>query len=239
MPYVLRLHFRKILLLVVILLGLLTFIAYTLRISTKNSLYSVFSFTGFKQLSFLRSTSLSCNAQDEIGFLYYRSNLNLPVKNNKFGLYVYAERSEYLELAQKMVNSNGGDWGYVLIPYNVSDQNKGKWEGVFNRLIAKRLIPIIQLNDIDPDNYKEDTEDAAKFLNSFVWPIKQKYISVYNEPNDAKFWFGRVSPTEYARVLNYTIDSFKKRDKDFFQTTFKLDRSIKFLKSPILSQNFQ
>src|SRR3990172_5400100 len=30
--------------------------------------------------------------------------------NNKFGIYVYAEVADFFELAQNLVNSNGGSW---------------------------------------------------------------------------------------------------------------------------------
>lgn len=136
--------------------------------------------------------------------------------NNKFGLYIYAENRKFFELAQNLVNSNGGDWGYVLIPYNVKDQDFDKWERVFEQLRNKHLIPIIQLWDVDPSDYEEQTEEAARFLNFFIWPVKDRYISVYNEPNSADFWYDNIDPAQYARILDHTIDVFKDVNGDYF-----------------------
>ncbi len=166
-----------------------------------------------------------CLNPDNITYFKYKET---PWEtNNKFGLYIYAENEEYFELAQNMVNSNGGDWGYVLIPYNAHDNDKDKWQAVFDRLSKKHLIPIIQLWGLDVKNYKEETDHAAEFLNSFLWPIRHRYISVYNEPNDVGFWPPirpdvenlsdiDVNPAEYAKVLDYTIDTFKKSNPDFY-----------------------
>lgn len=163
-----------------------------------------------------KETTLSCNTQDNIDYFYYKEVAAEDKKNNKFGLYVYAEVADYFDLAEELVNSNGGEWGYVLIPYNMTDRDTGKWGRVFRELTEKKLIPIIQLNAVDTDDYEDQTEDAAKFLNQFLWPIKERYISAYNEMNDSKFWFDRVDPEEYARILDYTIKEFKDQNENFF-----------------------
>ncbi len=166
-----------------------------------------------------------CVKSDQIEYLYYDETPVLWEKNNKFGLYVYAENKDFFELAQNLVNSNGGDWGYVLIPYNVKDRDVDKWTRVFDQLKQKHLIPVVQLWDIDTDKYKEQTSDAAVFLNKFVWPIRYRYISSYNEPNSAAFWYGKVDPEGYAKILKYTVESFKSENKDFFVMNGALNMS--------------
>jgi hypothetical protein len=166
-----------------------------------------------------------CTVVQNIGYVYYSHDDPLWKKNNKFGLYIYAENKDFFEIAQNLVNSGGGEWGYVLIPYGVKDRDMGKWGRVFDRLIKKKLIPVIQLWDLDVDNYQEETREAAKFLNSFIWPIKYKYISVYNEPNDDKFWNGDADPAEYAKILDYTIRVFKEENTDFYMLNGALNVS--------------
>jgi len=142
---------------------------------------------------------------------------NIGYQNNKVGLYIYAEVREYAEIASELVNSNGGDWGYVLIPFNVKDDNASRWGALFDRLSEMHLIPIIQLWDLDLDeNRDKQIQKSAEFLNALMWPIKPRYISVYNEPNDSKFWKGKTSPAEYAEVLSKTIDTFKALNSHFF-----------------------
>ena len=158
----------------------------------------------------------TCSVSDQIKYSSYAGNDPLWKANNKFGLYVYAEEKEFFSIADRLVNSNGGDWGYVLIPYNVRDYDYGKWGRVFNQLIGKHLIPVIQLWNVNVDNYKKETKKAAEFLNTFLWPIRYRYISVYNEPNDDNFWYGKADASEYAKILDYTIKTFKENNEDFF-----------------------
>lgn len=144
---------------------------------------------------------------------------NIGYQNNKVGLYIYAEVKEFSDLASKLANSNGGDWGYVLIPYNVKDYDESRWNNLFDRLSIQHLIPIIQLWDLDiGDDEKTDKQiiKSAQFLNSLKWPIKQRYVSVYNETNDAKFWKGNIDPEGYATILEKTINELKKHNEDFF-----------------------
>jgi hypothetical protein len=140
---------------------------------------------------------------------------NIGYQNNKFGLYVYST-GDFIRKADEMINTNGGDWGYVLIPYNVRDRDGGKWRELFDLLAQKHLIPIIQLWDVSLDDYEDETRNAAKFLDNLNWPIKHRYISAYNEMNDSRFWKGKLDPEGYAKVLEYTIEAFNSRDEDFF-----------------------
>ncbi|MEZ6255767.1 MAG: hypothetical protein R3B92_03310 [Patescibacteria group bacterium] len=158
----------------------------------------------------------ACVFTDTIEYKQYQNPAPWEAKNNKFGIYTYAEEEVLIDLADNLVNSNGGDWGYVLIPYNVKDRDTSKWEKVFDKLNKKHLIPIIQLHDVDVKHYKIQTKEAALFLNKFLWPIKHRYISVYNEPNDDAFWYGDANPKEYAEILNYTIDAFKQVTPNYF-----------------------
>jgi hypothetical protein len=166
-----------------------------------------------------------CTTIQNIEYAYYSHDDPLWEPNNKFGLYIYAEEKDFFEIAQKLVNSNGGEWGYVLIPYSVKDYDEKKWARVFDQLINKKLIPIIQLWNVDIKNYQEETRDAANFLNKFIWPIKYRYVSVYNEPNDNKFWYGKADAAEYARILDYTIRMFKEINQDFFMLNGALNVS--------------
>ncbi len=157
-----------------------------------------------------------CTQSSSIEYMSYPEYSSFEKPNNKFGLYIYAEEERFFKLADNLVNSDGGDWGYVLIPYNVKDRDYNKWRRVFADLTKRHLVPIIQLWDVDTKDYKGDTKESAEFLNSFLWPVKERYISAYNEPNDDRFWKGDANAKNYAQVLNYTIDIFKKENPNFF-----------------------
>ena len=163
----------------------------------------------------LLQTKEICLDYETKQFAFYLDEPDDFKQNNKFGLYIYAERQDFFELASELVNSNGGTWGYVLIPYNVKDRDSVKWKRVFSDLNRLKLIPVVQLWDVDLDKYESQTKGAAKFLDTFDWPIKPRYISVYNEMNDSKFWYGKIDPVEYAEILDYTIRTFKEADENF------------------------
>ncbi|HXK52532.1 MAG TPA: hypothetical protein PLF29_00905 [bacterium] len=161
----------------------------------------------------------------EFNYQYYKDAIGND-NNNIYGIYVYAEDTEFLDLAAELVNSNGGDWGYVLIPFNIStDRDFEKWRKVFEVLAEKHLIPIIQLNALDLDEIPRDTKRGAEFLNFFDWPVKDRYISVYNEPNDSNFWYGKADPKQYAEILDTTIDIFKDINSNYFMLNGALNIS--------------
>ena len=136
-------------------------------------------------------------------------------QNNKFGLYIYAEE-DFVEIAGDLVNSNGGDWGYVLIPINIKDYDGTKWRKIFRLLNSKHLIPIIQLWDLSKEDEEGQLKESATFLDSLDWPIEKRYISVFNEPNDSRFWREKANPEEYAKILDETISIFKNQSPKFF-----------------------
>lgn len=141
---------------------------------------------------------------------------NIGYKNNKFGMYIYMEVDDFLDLAQNLVNSNGGEWGYVLVPYNVKDYRDDRWQRFFVRLNEKKLIPIIQLWDLEKEDDIVQIRESAKFLDSLPWPIEKRYVSVFNEVNDAKFWYNEINPEYYAQVLDSVITEYKKINESFF-----------------------
>src|ERR1035437_1768497 len=121
--------------------------------------------------------------------------------NNKFGIHILfpAELSD----AAPLVNSNGGDWGYVAIPMQASDRDLDKWQSFMDDCARRHLIPIIRLATTgdyfnksswsQPSNY--DVLDFANFLNSLNWPTKNRYVIIFNEPNRGDEWDGTPNPT--------------------------------------------
>jgi hypothetical protein len=155
--------------------------------------------------------------------------LSLP--NNKFGIHILFP--EELDEAARLVNSNGADWGYVTIPIQAGDKDIGKWQKFMDDARQLHLIPIIR---IATENYyfntrvwrkptAEDIIDFANFLNSLEWPVKNKYIVVFNEVNRSDEWEGNLSPKEYADILNYAVSAFKSLDENFFIISSGLDNA--------------
>ena len=206
---------RKILEISLTFIGLLV-IGYFLYLyfdTTSNEITRTL-YNPFQNVTF-PSAEIVCDKYETEEFAFYLDEPFDFKQNNKYGLYIYAERQDFFERAAELVNSNGGEWGYVLIPYNVKDRDSTKWSRVFDDLNRLKLIPVIQLWDVDLEKYESQTKKAASFLGNFDWPIKPRYISVYNEVNDKRFWYGKIDPKGYAQILDYTIDTFKEENEDF------------------------
>ena len=149
--------------------------------------------------------------------------------NNKVGIGVLSPEAD-LSDAAAMVNS-GGDWGWMLIIIKRSEMNVDRWQNVFNKMNKLRVIPIVRLaTDFNTDGswQKPSDEDAqrwADFLSKLNFPVKNKYVQVYNEVNHAPEWGGKVDPFEYARELDKTITALKAKSDDFYILESPLDLS--------------
>lgn len=148
--------------------------------------------------------------------------------NNKYGIHIVDEND--LDSAAKLVNSQGGDWGYVTMVIRDDDRNSEKWQRIFDSMRSLHLIPIIRL----ATHPKGDTWEAPKvddarawadFLDSLYWVNKNRYVIIFNEPNHAKEWGGSINPREYAQILTAFSWQLKKTSKDFFILPAGLDAS--------------
>lgn len=155
----------------------------------------------------------------------------LNTANNKFGIHILF--TSELEKARELVNSNGGDWGYVTIPIQGTDKDLEKWQKFMDDCSRLHLIPIIRIATENhyfntgvwrkPD--VSDILDFANFLNSLEWPVKNRYVIIFNEVNRGDEWEGNPDPGEYAQILNYTTKVFKSLTHDFFIISAGLDNA--------------
>lgn len=150
--------------------------------------------------------------------------------NNRFGIHVVSPISQVINESVELVNSQGGDWGYITVVMEDKEQDVDKWQQFFNELRAKHLIPIIRLaTHPQKDTWALPSDDLdqkwANFLDQLNWPVKNRYIVIYNEPNHATEWGGTVNPASYAKFLDRTITSLKNKNPDFFVLNAGLDVS--------------
>lgn len=155
----------------------------------------------------------------------------LAQSNNKIGIHILF--TSELENAAKLVNSTGGDWGYVVIPIQAGDKDLLKWQKFMNDCAKLHIIPIVRLaSEGDYFNTKvwrkpdvKDVLDFANFLASLDWPTKNRYIIAFNEVNRGDEWGGAPNPIEYAQLLSYIVSAFKERNQDFFVISAGLDNA--------------
>ncbi|MCL5970679.1 MAG: hypothetical protein M1450_04230 [Patescibacteria group bacterium] len=155
----------------------------------------------------------------------------LSVPNNKFGIHILFTNE--LEKAAKLVNSSGGEWGYVTIPIQSGDRDLVKWQKFMDDAKKNKIIPIIRLaTEGDYFNTKvwrkpayADLMDFANFLDSLDWPVKNRYIIIFNEVNRSDEWGGETNPKEYADMLNYAVTIFKSKSQNFFVIPSGMDNA--------------
>ncbi len=155
----------------------------------------------------------------------------LSVPNNKIGIHILFP--DELDKARELVNSNNGDWGYVTIPIQAGDKDLKKWQDFMNNAKKLHIIPIIRIAT-EGDYFKtttwrkpEDSDivDFTNFLDSLNWPVKNRYVIVFNEVNRGDEWEGKANPAEYARLLSYATIVFKSKNPDFFIISAGLDNA--------------
>ncbi|MDO9027253.1 MAG: hypothetical protein Q7U68_00075, partial [Candidatus Roizmanbacteria bacterium] len=141
--------------------------------------------------------------------------------NNKFGIHLAQPHLEDLVKVKELVNSNGGDWGYITLVIQENDRNKEKWQEIFDQLRQYHLIPIIRLaTRPEGENWrrpeKQDAQSWVDFLDSLNWVVKNRYIILFNEPNHGSEWGGEVDEKSYAEVSFEFAKKLKEKNPDFF-----------------------
>jgi hypothetical protein len=139
--------------------------------------------------------------------------------NNIYGISVVNHSD--LEDASNLVNTNGGDWGYVTIVITEENRNKEIWQKFLDDCRKLHLIPIIRVASSFKDGNweipKVDNIDSwVNFFNSLNWVIENRYIVIGNEPNHAKEWGGQINPSEYAIYLKTFAERLHNANKDYF-----------------------
>lgn len=153
----------------------------------------------------------------------------LAVPNNKFGIHIISATRDEASEAAELVNTNG-DWGYITVLAESGDRNEQKWQEFFNELRRRHLIPLVRLATMpDNGNWKRpyDGEETAwaDFLNKLNWPVKNRYVILYNEPNHGSEWGGSVDPEGFAVATDRVINALKQKSPDFFILNSGFDAS--------------
>lgn len=148
--------------------------------------------------------------------------------NNKFGIHLAVPSYEDLESARDLVNSSGGDWGYVTLVIEENDRNKEKWQAIFDQMRKLHLIPIVRLATSPKEDYwrqpmPTEASEWADFLNSLNWVVKNQYVVLFNEPNHGAEWGQAVDPQGYGQVALAFAKALKEKNSDFFIMMAGLD----------------
>lgn len=152
----------------------------------------------------------------------------LRVPNNIFGIHIHDEND--LPDAAKLVNSTGGDWGYVTLVVRHDQRNLSEMQRTFDKMRELHLIPIIRIATHPEGNSwakgdSDQIDDWVSFLGNLNWVVKNRYIIIGNEPNHATEWGGEINPEEYSDyVTNFAIQ-LKENSDDFYVMMAGFDAS--------------
>lgn len=160
---------------------------------------------------------------------------------NKFGVHILDPGE--IGSAAKLVNSQGGDWGYLTVPIQPSDRDKVKWQEFMAKAKELHLIPIIRITTIPQGGtwatgHDTDLVDFANFLGELDWPIENRYIVLFNEVNRASEWGGAVDPAKYASIVRNAYTIFKERSGDFFLLGPSLDLALPNSKTSLSASTY-
>jgi len=163
------------------------------------------------------------------------------ITNNLAGVHIL--NPEEIDDAAKLVNSNGGKWGYVTVPIQPSERNKDVWQRFMNRAKELQVIPLIRITTIPEGGTWEKADDTdlvdfANFLNELDWPIENRYIILFNEVNRETEWGGEVNPEKYASIVKNAYTIFKERSSDFFLLGPSLDSALPNSQTSLSAQNY-
>lgn len=141
--------------------------------------------------------------------------------NNIFGIHVATPSREELSEAAGLVNSSGGQWGYVTVVIQENDRDVHKWQEAFDQMRELHLIPIVRLATSPIGDYwrrpeKGDVDGWVSFLNSLNWVVKDRYVVLFNEPNHGQEWGGGVDIHSYADVSEEFVQKLHEVNNGYF-----------------------
>ncbi|OGM14096.1 hypothetical protein A3D84_03245 [Candidatus Woesebacteria bacterium RIFCSPHIGHO2_02_FULL_42_20] len=158
----------------------------------------------------------------------YSAYVPTDFDNNHFGIHISDESD--LEDAAKLVNGGRGQWGYVTFVIREDERDSLRWQKFFDLLTDLKLIPIVRIaTKIYGPNWKaptpQEAENWAVFFNNLNWPISNRYVVIFNEPNHAAEWGGDINSQQYANILKTYSLTFKSKSDDFFILPAAIDPS--------------
>jgi len=146
---------------------------------------------------------------------------------NIFGLHL--TQPSDITSAAAIINSSGGDWGWVTIVIRLDQLDRPTWQDFFDHCRRLHLIPVIRLatrirSDGSWDRPQlSDIDSLANFLHSLNWPIQIRYILPFNETNHGSEWGGEADVKNFADTIIYTYQKFKSFDQNYFILSSPLD----------------
>ncbi|HPT66339.1 MAG TPA: hypothetical protein PK257_03490 [Candidatus Woesebacteria bacterium] len=153
-------------------------------------------------------------------------NSHILASDNIFGLHL--SQTEDIHQANKIINSQNGDWGWATIVIKMDQLDKTTWQDFFDNCRNYHIIPIVRIATTGEKDYWKrpeysDIDKVISFLNSLNWPTKQQHIVLFNEINHGGEWGGEVDIKDFTEKSFYAAKKFKETNPNFFILSSALD----------------
>lgn len=155
------------------------------------------------------------------GLFFFMSFSGAAAKlGNKAGVHVL--HPEEIEAAATLLGSTtSNDFRYLTIPFSLEDlKRKDEWQRFFDKAATLKIIPLVRLVTKFENGHwaiptrKNITEQIA-FLSKYNWPTAERYLIIYNEPNHALEFGGKINPKEYGEILTFASAWAKSEQKNY------------------------
>lgn len=136
---------------------------------------------------------------------------------------------EEVEKASEFIQAPDEHWSFVTVPIRLDQMDKNRWQRFFDKCEELHIIPLIRLATVfDKEGVwraptEADVIKTAQFLTQLNWPTHQLHVILYNEPNHAKEWGGKISPEEYSEIAAFAADWFATESKEYIVLPAGLD----------------
>lgn len=105
---------------------------------------------------------------------------------------------------------------YVTLPFALDDIHRlNDWQKAFVFAKQNNVIPLVRIaTRFDQEQgawevpTKKNIIEISAALNRLNWPQETRHVILFNEPNHAKEWGGRIDPHEFARITDFALNWF-------------------------------
>lgn len=148
------------------------------------------------------------------------------IDKNIFGLHL--TQTGDIDKAHSIINSQGGDWGYITIVIRTDQLNHNNWQEFMDKCRKYHIIPIIRMASIMENGYwkrpsASDIDNLSNFLHSLNWPTEKQHVIFFNEINHGTEWGGEIDIKSYTDLSIYAYQKLHALNPNFVFLSGGLD----------------
>ncbi|MEP7167719.1 MAG: hypothetical protein ABI758_07145 [Candidatus Woesebacteria bacterium] len=146
---------------------------------------------------------------------------NTPVyaKGEVLGIHILSTGE--IDQANTLLEHGDDKDKFVTIPLTIKDlDRKGDWQGFFDKCQTLKIHPIIRFvtsfeNEAWKQPSRNDVLALTKFLSDLDWHRPELTVILFNEPNHANEWGGKIDPEGFAQISAFAASWLKTEPKTY------------------------